>query len=344
MRLLTTLTIISVFISACILNGCKEDAGEPVPVFTIPKLTDVENVTDTSFKFNWTFPVSNTGFIYQVSSQFDFTNAITGEVSSATYEVEGLEPVTTYYIRAKALYNGGESEFSAIDSVRTLVAINKITLITSDSYHLAAGISYPETEFTLNPAVILLHQVASSKEEWHGLEIYEMLNQNGYITMIFDHRNHGESDINPEYTSTDIISDPDLIPVDLQAAVAFLKNDPKVDPERVALIGASMGANLACVGNGNPELGIKTGISLSPRKTRVEELSAKIDDFTLSSMYFIVGENDSDLEQQTIDLYGQTALPRQLDVIEGSNSHGTQILVDFPDFNTQILKWLRENL
>lgn len=108
------------------------------------------------------------------------------------------------------------------------------------------------------PAVILMHQMSASRRDWVNTGLVDWLvnplnaedrisprNMNwpqlpeavSFSVFIFDFRGHGESRGDANRRS-------DLL-MDARAALAVVRSFPEVDPERVALVGASVGADAA---------------------------------------------------------------------------------------------------
>ena len=87
--------------------------------------------------------------------------------------------------------------------------------------------------------VILGHGFTRSRQEM--LDIAAMLNRNGYHVLLFDWRAHGKSGgERSTFGHTEIL--------DLRAAVEFVVHRPEADPERIGVLGKSMGAAIAISG------------------------------------------------------------------------------------------------
>ncbi len=93
------------------------------------------------------------------------------------------------------------------------------------------------------PAVVLLHGFTSNKNEDFivgksvGMFQYtaKRLSEEGHITLRFDFRGHGESDGDfKDLTISNLISD-------TLAAIEFIANQKEVNPERIGLLGQSLG-------------------------------------------------------------------------------------------------------
>ena len=89
------------------------------------------------------------------------------------------------------------------------------------------------------PAITMAHGFAGVKE--HGLERFaRFFADAGFVVLVHDHRGFGASDGTPRY---DI--DPWIQIADWRRAISFLETEPSVDPERIGVIGHSMGAATA---------------------------------------------------------------------------------------------------
>ncbi|MCK4816360.1 alpha/beta fold hydrolase, partial [bacterium] len=97
------------------------------------------------------------------------------------------------------------------------------------------------------PAVVLLHGFTSNKNEdsivGTGVGMFHhtamRLSKAGYITLRFDFRGHGESDGDFEdLTISNLISD-------TLAAIDFIANQKGVNPDRIGLVGQSLGGLIA---------------------------------------------------------------------------------------------------
>ncbi|MFM8320181.1 MAG: hypothetical protein ACKOC5_04625 [Chloroflexota bacterium] len=121
------------------------------------------------------------------------------------------------------------------------------------------------------PAVLLMHQMGSNRQVWVEKGLVAWLTRSAppadaagpvwpersggptFPVLIFDFRGHGDSQGQPGEMA-DFLSD-------AKAAYTFLSRQPSVDPQRIVLIGASIGADAAvdiCVD------GCLGALSLSP--------------------------------------------------------------------------------
>ena len=112
------------------------------------------------------------------------------------------------------------------------LAFEEVSLITEDDLTLH-GWYIPATNGT---AVILLHGLASNRGMM--LDLGVMLAQHGYSTLLLDLRMHGESegDVYP-YGGPEI--------ADVRAAVSFLQTRNDINPNRIGILGWSLGGQVA---------------------------------------------------------------------------------------------------
>ena len=86
------------------------------------------------------------------------------------------------------------------------------------------------------PAVILLHSLNENHVQWAGF-VPELVAQRGYVALAFDLRGHGNSIFRngqPVTFQDFSINDINQMPLDVVAAIAFLKTRAEADPNRIA--------------------------------------------------------------------------------------------------------------
>jgi len=98
------------------------------------------------------------------------------------------------------------------------------------------------------PAVVLLHMLARSKSDWDSILGEHLLPETRFSYLAIDLRGHGESTVkNGERISVGSFGEADFrkMTEDVAAAVDYLRGRGDVDGDRVAVVGASIGANVA---------------------------------------------------------------------------------------------------
>jgi dienelactone hydrolase len=137
------------------------------------------------------------------------------------------------------------------------------TLTTGDGYKVAAwfwGVKGNNTA----PGIILLHQRGKDKSSWGALP--GKLVAEGFAVIAIDLRGHGQT-TDPSGQVTPLVSlrdaDYQAMLNDVAAAHAYLCQQQGVDGDRVGIIGASIGANLALL-YGAQDRRVRTIVALSP--------------------------------------------------------------------------------
>ncbi len=216
-----------------------------------------------------------------------------------------------------------------------------LTLTTDDGKSLAATFFHPDGVSVL-PAVLLLHQFAEDQSQWGQMP--QRFGEAGVAVLTLDLRGHGGSD--PQNGApTDIFRDPNQAPLDVAAAVAFLKASPLVMPERLGVIGTSVGANLAVVAMVQQQ-GVEAIVSISPRLSAIEDLAGNPAQLAVSSIYCVAGDQDGGGAQadscRTL-VEGATGSTELL-IYENSGAHGVDVLEAFPQDVEAMERWLVDAL
>ncbi len=113
------------------------------------------------------------------------------------------------------------------------------------------------------PLVVLAHGMSSSRQEW--FDFPEKIARGGYAVFTFDFRGHGESDGERGLQSKERAR------ADLEAALTAATNEFRIDKDRVALLGHSLGGALSICAA--PHLPIKCLIALAPIRRLRDEMN-----------------------------------------------------------------------
>ncbi|MFT7621603.1 MAG: dienelactone hydrolase [Myxococcota bacterium] len=218
------------------------------------------------------------------------------------------------------------------------------TFTTSDGKTISALLHVQSDTAEGAPGVLLLHQFSSNKNQWDPY--IEHLTSRGWVALAIDIRGHGDSDAQ-DGSFSGILSDPTGAPEDVKAALAFLTDTGKANPEQLAVIGTSIGANLACVAMAN-DYGVKLTVAVSARDTAVANLAGAANAAALSfdSLYCLAGANDSGGDQAaTCTAFAdQAGDPKGTVIIPDSAAHGSGLLSTFPDAWDGVASYLEANL
>ncbi len=228
------------------------------------------------------------------------------------------------------------------DATGEAMEVTELELTATDDTMIAARSWKLPSTAEGAPGVLLVHQFQETKEQWDAY-VPELV-AHGWIVIAIDLRGHGAS--GPQTGAlTDLLSDPVQAPLDVQAGLAWLVGDGGADPTRIAVVGTSIGANLACVASANG-YGALVSVAVSARDTATASLADKaLADLTFSGLFILATEDDGDGAQAaTADAFFEvTTEPKQKMVLPGT-AHGKNLLLDHPDAVQAIYTFLDDNL
>jgi len=330
-----------------LMASCEEGGGGGAdPETPSLKVLPPSNISETEFQLNWTL---NTLFGFQsisvdLSEDKEMAKIIkhveTGDISTEYMLVNGLKGATKYYYRLSLNDNEIPVFKSDILGAETSFRMDKVDLVTEDSYTLSSKLAYLETISGSRPGIILMHEFGVWVNPWTGSDLMKQLVAEGYVCLTFFNRGHGTS--TPMDDIMELINDKSLLAKDLQAAIDFMNEHELVSSGKLGLVGGSMGAIMALAGNGYDE--VLTSVALSPARDGVFVI---FPDMTLSSVYYLVGELDIhddpavDFPAETNVLFNLSEEPKKLDIIPATSDHGSNLL-SRDSLNASILDWILE--
>jgi len=283
------------------------------------------------------------------------------------YAVAGLDPKVDYEVHAE--YGNLVSETKAVSSFLNRLdnlfnfelggqnagsvrsppdssSKKVIELQTSDGVKLVADwyrpAPKPDQKF---PAVLLLHGFGESKSVWESF-VTDHLLKNRLAVLNLDLRGHGQSlSKSGEKLVADPnwLTDPTQFPLDLDAAVNWLRSQGEVDPNRIGVIGADVGANLAYLASGKYEA-VRLAVALSGSPQQAQPLVAGVANFQPHSILYIATQGDEQAAEYARQFEKQTGFPVKVQVFENSSAHGAKILQEVPEAATLIIDWLKNVL
>jgi pimeloyl-ACP methyl ester carboxylesterase len=182
------------------------------------------------------------------------------------------------------------------------------------------------------PGVLLLHMLGSNRASWEPFA--RQLVTAGYAALAVDMRGHGDTGGARDFQQA---------ANDLQRVWQYLASRPDVDARRTAVIGASIGANMALV-TAALQPAIKTVVLLSPGLDyRGVTTGDVILDYGERSILIVASVEDiyaADSSRQLEDLaQGES----RLIMYEGAG-HGTAMFGAEPDLAGSIITWLDAQL
>lgn len=213
-----------------------------------------------------------------------------------------------------------------------------VSMRTGDGV-LVVGTFYEATRRPA-PAVILLHMLTRSREDWDG--VANRLADAGFHALAIDFRGHGGSTVGPPAAG----GGPDLarLVLDVQAARAFLvARADLVIPSAIGIAGASVGANVAILeGAGDPA--VRSLALLSPgldyRSLRTDAALRK---FGGRPALLLAGSNDPYALRSAKELAAGGGGVREIRILENAG-HGTTMLRGDHDLGRVLVDWFQRTL
>ncbi len=209
----------------------------------------------------------------------------------------------------------------------------EVRFATTDGVLLSGSLTVPRPRA---PVVILVHQFGSDRHDWDGF--VPVLDRAGFATLAYDTRGMGRSLSRwpgkaRYFPPRDERRYLEEMPRDVAAALRFLRDRRGVDTERTAVIGASLGANVAYASSA----AARATVALSPVPLR-DALRPR--GRGPRGVLF----NSSRMEAAAVLEHEQTVREARLTMLAGDpEGHGVALLRE-PAVRRAILDWLRSHL
>ncbi len=181
------------------------------------------------------------------------------------------------------------------------------------------------------PALLLMHMYNGKRTDWQPL--IPALTNAGYRVITVDLRGHGETGGSRDWQAA---------VGDVQTWLDWMRTQPSIDPDKIGVVGASIGANLALVGCANDAQCV-TAIALSPGLDYFGvTTSAAMEALNLRSALLFASRSDrpsgSDVPQLLTTGTGEVAVQ-----LFSGRAHGTALL-PARGIQKTIVNWLDDHL
>lgn len=191
---------------------------------------------------------------------------------------------------------------------------------------------------------LLLHMMPATKESW--VEFAERLVKMGFTVLAIDERGHGESVHGPEGKVLNYkdFSDTEqqLKKIDLEAAINWLESKGS-SRDRLALVGASIGANLVIEYAGrHSEVSAVAGLSAGLAYCGIEIAESLRKMPREQKVLLAVSDNDA-YAFQSIEELRKAKEDIEVHVFKGAG-HGTDMFESAPGFLDFLAAWVDLNL
>jgi pimeloyl-ACP methyl ester carboxylesterase len=224
---------------------------------------------------------------------------------------------------------------------------DEITINTEDGKSLSAYFWYNnDLKDTRQPLIVLVHQFKQDKDQW-PVFFTDSLLRNHYKVLAYDIRGHGKSS-KVDYELSKLLSDASEAPADMSAVIKWAKEQKGIDSTRIAVIGTSIGGNLACFAKFI--LGTKVAVAISNSKGAFETFIGYDDRMMgrpmprASNILLICGSKDGEHEADQKFIYDNFLMdPRGIKVYD-SDKHGKFLLEEHAEIYSLILDWLKKYL
>lgn len=251
------------------------------------------------------------------------------------------------------LQDSNKNKTSQVNNVRSnntppAVVNEDFTVTTSDKKEISGSLYFSESKKDESQSlVILVHQFNQSRAEWQQSFIDSLLSS-GFKVLAYDIRGHGKSS-KQNGKLEDILSDPEQAPLDIKAVTDWAKARKGIDTSRIAVIGTSIGGNIALYAALN--CGVKVAIAVSNGKPTFEAFTG-YNEMMMGRPYFpkiknvllICGSKDGDHETGQKWIYENFCEnPKEMKVYD-TDKHGKFLIEEKPEVNELILNWLKKYL
>ncbi|MEI2610191.1 MAG: alpha/beta fold hydrolase [Candidatus Promineifilaceae bacterium] len=200
---------------------------------------------------------------------------------------------------------------------------------------IATGTFYPGMGEAPWPGVILLHMAGGDRQIWESNGFAQRLVEHGYAVLAVDIRNHGKSGGDDSWEKA---------AADLRRWWTYFSQREDIDATRTALVGGSIGANLALfTGADKPE--VRTVVLLS---AGLNYNSAAVDEAVVRygsrPLFLIASEDDLFPAAEDAQIMASLATGEVELLIYEDAGHGTEMLETKPELAGLIVDWLEQYL
>jgi len=211
----------------------------------------------------------------------------------------------------------------------------RVTIRTDDGVSLAATWYEPQSR---SPAVVLVHMLHKSRRDWES--VASRLASEGIGALALDLRGHGESTgTAPEGDGADY----SVLIRDVTAARRYVASRSDVQPARIGIAGASIGASLAVL-EASTDTTIASLALLSPTSDyRGLHIDAALKKYGTRPALMIASDDDAYAMRSAKELQKAGGGTRQLLIVNHAG-HGTVMLGHDPDLTRTLVDWFRRTL
>lgn len=257
--------------------------------------------------------------------------SVTPEVKE-TPAAELTEPVPVSALTVKThTVEAAEIEDAAI----TAEAANSenISLMTADGVQLAAVFYAPESLNEDSFVLILVHEAYRNHSSWDDFSIAAL--ENGYAVIALDLRGHGQSKGEAVFDQA--------MDHDIDAVLDWISASPDLNKGRIAIAGASVGANLALrAGSRYPQISSLVLLSPGMNYWKLGVKSAMVD-YGRRPVLLVASEEDG-YSATSAQRLNEIGLGYDKVVLYPGAAHGTRMISRQPDLIPMMLDWFEQTM
>jgi pimeloyl-ACP methyl ester carboxylesterase len=222
--------------------------------------------------------------------------------------------------------------------VMVIAAGKKSRFVTEDGVEIVGNLWIPEQD--QSPCVILLHMLEKTRADWD--DIRQSLFNKGYAVVSIDLRGHGEStkqgdaviDVS-QFTEDDFQN----MVLDVQAVLKELRENVRIDNSKIAIMGASIGANVGLQAAASDPL-IPVVVLLSPGKSyRGIRTDTALLDYGKRPILIAASEEDG-YAANSSQYLKELAQGYSKLLMYNNIGHGTEMFKAPTDLEEEIIDWL----
>ena len=206
--------------------------------------------------------------------------------------------------------------------------LSEEVLISVGDLDMAGTFYFPQDHSPPWPGVILIHMLHGDRSQWETFP--EQLAEAGFAVLSIDLRGHGATGGSVNW---------DLAITDLQQVWSMFAARQDIDQDRTAIIGASIGANLALLSSSN-EASVRTSVLLSPGLNYAGvETGEAMESYADRPVLIVASQEDAYAANSSTTLEDNALGESQL-IMYKNAGHGTFMFRSEPELSRVITEWL----
>ena len=273
------------------------------------------------------------GTAFPPGSDYEVTAEYRGQISdkkSVSSFLDREDNVLNFRFKVAAGAAASNTPARAVTSVPVGPQIN-----TFDLVKLQATLELPSGVPAPIPAVLLLHGFGEDRSVWNDFK--KTLLSRGLAVMTLDLRGHGDSKTKngqPIGATPDWRTSPHEFPLDVDAAITWLKTQTRINSNKIAVIGVDVGANLALIASGRFQQ-VRTVVAVNPNLTEGQEMAGSAQDYKPRSALIVTLT-----ESEGNTLKAAVLPPVQVRVV--AQAGGTASWLQNKQVSDAIYQWLKD--